>query len=101
VDALWAQVCPTSDSLVSRVPPSATRDPPDGMGWSSVIVCVLFVSLFCLYVSREPRYMKVSQRPDTIASCLHLFAFVGPVEHCGLGNFGSPWHAVAADFQKF
>jgi hypothetical protein len=70
-------------------------------GWSSMIVCVLFVSLFCLYVSREPRYMKVSRRPDTIASCLHLFAFVGPVERCGLENFGSPWHAVAADFQNF
>jgi hypothetical protein len=27
-----------------------------------------------------------------------VFVLVGPAERCGLGNFGSPWRAVAADF---
>jgi hypothetical protein len=30
-----------------------------------------------------------------------LFAFVHPAEHCGLENFGSPWHAVDASFHTF
>jgi hypothetical protein len=32
---------------------------------------------------------------------LFAFTFVYQAEHCGLGNFGSPWHSVAADFQTF
>jgi hypothetical protein len=30
-----------------------------------------------------------------------LFAFVSHAESCGLENFDSPWHAIAADFQTF
>jgi hypothetical protein len=30
-----------------------------------------------------------------------LFVFVGPTEHCGLENFGSPYCATAEDFQTF
>jgi hypothetical protein len=29
------------------------------------------------------------------------FAFVGPVERCGLENFGSPWCAIDVGFQTF
>jgi hypothetical protein len=41
-----------------------------------------------------------------MSRCSHLlfaflFAFVGPTEHCSLGNFGSPWCTVAVDFQAF
>jgi hypothetical protein len=32
VDALWTQVCPTSDLLVSYVPPSVARGPPGVTG---------------------------------------------------------------------
>jgi hypothetical protein len=29
-----------------------------------------------------------------------LFVFVGPVEHCGLEDFSSPWHARASKHLK-
>jgi hypothetical protein len=33
---------------------------------------------------------------------LSLFlVFFGPVEHCNLENFGSPWHAVTAGVKTF
>jgi hypothetical protein len=32
VDALWAQACPASDSLVLYVPPSVAHNSPDGTG---------------------------------------------------------------------
>jgi hypothetical protein len=63
-----------------------------------VVVCVLFVSLFCLYVSRETQ-INESLAMSRYDRFLLAFMFVYLAERCGFGNFGSPWCMVAADFQ--
>jgi hypothetical protein len=67
-----------------------------------VVVCVLFVSLFLpldQYGTRINESLTTS-RYDRLLFAFP-FVFVCPVERSGLGNFDSPWHTVATDFQIF
>jgi hypothetical protein len=66
-----------------------------------VAVCVIFVFFFALMHVGNQRNESLTKSRYSRILFDYLFVFVGPIERYSLKNFGSPWRAVATDFQTF
>jgi hypothetical protein len=65
-----------------------------------VAVCVIFVFFVLMQVGNQRNESLTKSRYSHILFD-YLFVFVDPIERYSLENFGSPWRAVATDFQTF